>query len=90
MLYGQRKTGPLIKKSRKGGGGSVIVWGMFYAAEIVPLIQLNGRMNANVQLWQQKIPSLQASLNQPTIFIEDDAPCDTPIHVKHFFKAKKH
>ncbi|XP_056389682.1 nuclear envelope integral membrane protein 2 isoform X2 [Hyla sarda] len=33
-----------VKKSVKGGGGSVMVWGMFPAAGVGPLIQLHGYM----------------------------------------------
>ncbi|KAI5609036.1 hypothetical protein C0J50_6038, partial [Silurus asotus] len=49
--YVQRQTGErlnpkCVKKSVKSGGGSVMVWGMFSAAVVGPLIQIHGRMNA--------------------------------------------
>ena len=37
-----------VKKSVKFGGESVMVWGMFYAAGVGPLVKLHGRVNANV------------------------------------------
>ncbi len=54
-----------VKKSVKGGGGSVMVWGMFSAAGFGPLIQLHGRMNANVhqKLLQQHADLRWALLN---------------------------
>lgn len=45
VKLGKRLNPKCVKKSVKGGGGSV--WGMFAAAEVGPLIQLHGRVNAN-------------------------------------------
>lgn len=44
----ERLNPKCVKKSVKGGGESVMVWGMFSAAGVGPLIQLHGRVNANV------------------------------------------
>ncbi len=74
---GERLILECVKKSVKGGGGSVMVWGMFSAAEVGPLIQIHGRVNANVYqnlLQQHTVPSLQGSPNQLEIFIQDNYP----------------
>ncbi len=76
-----RQTGERLKpegvtKSVKGLGGSVML-GMFSAAEVGSLIQMHGRVNTNVYqnlLQQHAVPSLQASPNQPAIFMKDNAP----------------
>ncbi len=39
----ERLNPECVKKSVKGGGGRVMVWGMFSAAGVGPLIQLHGR-----------------------------------------------
>ncbi|KAK3512655.1 hypothetical protein QTP70_020891, partial [Hemibagrus guttatus] len=65
-------------------------------AAVRPLIQLHGSENGNVYqnlLQQHAIPSLWASPNQPTIFMEHNAPCHTAEwftsvfpqdHISHF------
>lgn len=68
-----------------------MIWGMFYAAGAGPLIQLHGRMNANVYqnlLRQHAIPSLHLSANQPAIFMQDNAPCQTAKRIKQLLKAE--
>ena len=65
---------------------------MFSAAGVGPLVQLHGRVNANVYvnlLLQYIIPSLELSPNQPLIFMQDNAPCHTAKWVKQFVEAKK-
>lgn len=94
--YVQRKTGErlnpkCVKKSVKGGGGSVMVWGMFSAAGVGPLIQLHGRVNANVYknlLQQHMVPFLRSSPNQPAVFMQDNAPCHTAKQVKQFLETE--
>lgn len=55
-----------------------MVWGMFSAAGVGPLIQLHGRGNAYQNLLQQDVvPSLRLSPNQPAIFMQDNSPCHT-------------
>ncbi len=54
-----------------------MVWGMFSAVGVWPLIQIHGRVNANVYqnlLQQHTVPSLQGSPNQLEMFIKDDSP----------------
>ena len=88
---GERLNPKCVKKSVKFGGGRVMVWGMFSAAGVGPLVKLHGRVNANVYVnlpRQCAIPSLQLSPNQPTIFMQDNAPCRTAKWVKQFLKAK--
>jgi len=78
---GERLNPKCVKNSVRGGGGSVMVWGMFSATGVGPIIQLHGRVNANVYqnlLRQHAVPFLQASPNQPAIFMQDNAPCHTP------------
>ncbi len=89
---GERLNPNCVKKSVKGGGGSVMVCGMFSAAGVGPLIQLNGRVNANVYqnlLWQNAVPSLHSSSNQPAIFIQGNAAsCHTAKRVMQFLEAE--
>ncbi len=50
---------------------------MFSATGVEPLIQIHGRVNANIYqnlLQQHTVPSLQASPNLPAIYIQDNAP----------------
>ena len=88
---GERLNPKCVKKSVKGGGGSVMVWGMFSAAGVGPLIQLHGRVNANVYqnlLRQHVVPPLRSSPNQPAIFMQDNAPCHTAKRVKQFLETE--
>ncbi len=74
---GERLNPKFVKKSVKGGGGSVMVCRMFSAAGVGTLIQLHGRVHANVYqnlLQQHAVPSLKASPNQPAIFMQDNGP----------------
>ncbi len=82
-IYGKylvrHQTGERLKPKcvKKGGGGGVMFWGIFSSAGFGPLIQLHGRVNANVYLnllKQHAVPSLQASPGQPTIYMQDSAP----------------
>ncbi len=56
-----------------------------------PFIQLHGRVNGNVYqnlLQQHAVPSLQASPNQPAIFMQDSAPRHTAKWIKQFLEAE--
>ncbi len=67
----------LGKTEAKGGGGSIVVWGMFSEAGVRPLIKIHGRVNAIVYqnlLQQHALPSLQASPSQPPILMQDNVP----------------
>lgn len=88
---GERLNPKCVKKSVKGGGGSVMVWGMFSAAGVGPLVQLHGRVNANVYqnlLQQHMVPYLRSSPNQPAVFMQDNAPCHTAKRVKNFLEGE--
>ncbi len=66
-------------------------WGMFSAAGVGPLIQIHGRVNANVYqnlLKQHAVLFLQAPPNQPAIFMQDNAPYHTAKWVKQFLEAR--
>lgn len=68
-----------------------MVWGMFSAAGVGPLIQLDGRVNANVYqnlLQQHMVPSLCSSPNQPAVFMQDNAPCHTTKRVKQVLETE--
>ncbi|KAI5615079.1 hypothetical protein C0J50_3304, partial [Silurus asotus] len=86
--YVRRQTGERLNpKCVK----NLMVWGMFSAAGVGPLIQLHGRVNANVYqnlLQQHMVPSLRSSLNQPAVFMQDNAPCHTAKRVKPFLETE--
>lgn len=68
-----------------------MVWGMFSTAGVGPLIQLHGRVNANVYqnfLRQHAVLILRSSPNQPAIFMQDNAPCHTTKWVKQFLETE--
>ncbi|KAI5086665.1 hypothetical protein C0J45_23292, partial [Silurus meridionalis] len=69
-----------------------MVWGMFSAAGVGPLLQLHGRVNANVYqnlLQQHMVPSLRSSPNQPAVFMQDNAhACHTAKRVKQFLETE--
>ncbi len=78
--YVRHQTGerlnPKCIKSVKGGGGSVMVWGMFSAAGVGPLIQIHGRCLSDVYqnlLRQHAVPTLRSSPYQPAISMQDNA-----------------
>ncbi|KAI5085750.1 hypothetical protein C0J45_24213, partial [Silurus meridionalis] len=87
---GERLNPKCVKKSVKSGG-SVMVWDRLSAAGVGPLIQLLGRVNANIYqnlLQQHMVPSLRSSPSQPAVFMQDNAPCHTAKQVKHFLKPE--
>lgn len=68
-----------------------MVLGMFSAAGVWSLMQLHGRVHANIYhnfLRQHVIFSLQAYSNQPAIFMQDNGPCHTAKQVKLFPEAE--
>lgn len=67
-----------------------MVWGMISAAA-EPLIQLHGGVNAKsyqIFVRQHVIPSLQASHNQPAIFMQGNVPCYTAKQVNLLLEAE--
>lgn len=68
-----------------------MVWLMFSAAGAGTLMQIPGRVNANVYqmlLGEHTVPSLHSSPNHAAILMQDNAPCDTEKWVKPFLEAK--
>ena len=64
-----------------------MVFGMVSAAGPGPLVRLHGRINAAVYkelLKQHVLPILRTSVNQPAVFMQDNAPCHTAKSVKTF------
>ncbi len=79
IMFVRLKTNPeCVKKSVKGERRSVLIYGFkFSAAGVGLLIKLHGRVNANVYqnlLQQHAVSSLQTSLKQPTMFMQDNVP----------------
>uniref|UniRef100_A0A672SLA5 Serine palmitoyltransferase 2-like n=1 Tax=Sinocyclocheilus grahami TaxID=75366 RepID=A0A672SLA5_SINGR len=64
-----------------GGGGSVMLWGMFCAARVGPLIELHGRVNAKSESPSATCSSFPASM-------QDNAVCHTTKWVKQYLEAK--
>ena len=65
-----------------------MVFGMISAAGPGPLVRLHGRINEAVykeMLRQHVLPTLRSAANQPTIFMQDNAPCHTAKSIKTFF-----
>ena len=80
-----------IKSSVKFGGGSVMVFGMISAAGPGPLVRLHGRINASVYkelLKQHVLPTLKTAVNQPAVFMQDNAPCHTAKSIKKFLSEE--
>ena len=60
---------------------------MIYAASIGPLVRLHGKINATVYkeiLKKHVVPNLRTVINQPAVFMQDNAPCHTVKSVKTF------
>ena len=77
-----------IISSVKFGGGSVLVFGMISAAGPRSLVRLHGRINASVYkelLKQHVLSTLRTSVNQPAVFMQDNAPCHIAKSIKAFF-----
>lgn len=67
----REKTPKCLKNSVKGGGESLMVWGMFSPAGVGPIIKLHGRVNVNAYqnlLRQHAGSSLHSSPNQHNNF----------------------
>ncbi len=75
----ERLNPECVKKSVKGGGGRVMVWGMFSAAGVGPLIQLHGR-------WMQMF--IRTFSQSACNFHAGQCPRHTAKQVKQFLEAK--
>ena len=65
------------KSSVKVGGGSVMVFGMISVACTGTLLRLHGKINATVykEILKKLVPILRTAINQPAVFMQDNAPC---------------
>ena len=71
--------------------GSVMVWGMISGDGVGPLVWLQGKVNAGVykQLVKDHVLHvLRNSTKQPSIFMQDNAPCHKAMVVMNFLKAE--
>ena len=92
-MYVRQKVGEelYLKASVKFGGGSVMVWGMISGDGVGPFVRLKGKVNAGVykQLVKDHVlPVLRNSTKQPSIFMQDNAPCHKAMVVMNFHKAE--
>ena len=94
--YVRRKVGEKLspkchKASVSGGGGRVMVWGMISRDGVGSLVRLQGKVNAGVykQLVKDHVfPVPRNSTKQPSIFMQDNAPCHKAMVVINFLKAE--
>ena len=66
------------KSSVKFGGGSVMIFGMISATGTWSFVRLHGKINASVYkeiLNKHVVPNLRTAINQPAVFMQDNAPC---------------
>ena len=84
----ERYSPKYIRSSVKFGGGSVLVFGMISTTGPGPLVRLHGRINASVykELLKQNVLSTSKTfVNQPAVFMQDNAPFHTAKSIKSFF-----
>jgi transposase len=93
---GERLDRKCVKVSAKFGGGSIMVWGVFSAAGVGPLVRLHGSVNSAIYkalLEEHLLPHLKRkkprSKQQQPIFMQDNAPCHKSKIVMNFLEAKK-
>ena len=68
-----------------------MVFGMISAAGTGPFVRLHGKINATVYkkiLKKHVVPNLRTVINQPAVFMPDNAPCHTAKSVKTFLSEK--
>ena len=93
--YNRRKVGEelspkCIEASVKFGRGTVMVCGMISGDGVGPLVRLQGKVNAGVykQLVKDHVLLVRRKSNkQPSIFMQDNAPCHKAMVVMNFLKA---
>ena len=87
----ERYSPQCTKSSFNFGGGSVMVSGMISAAGTVLLVRLHGRINVTIYkeiLKKHVVPNLTTAINQPAVFMQDNAPCYTAKSVKTFLSKE--
>ena len=64
-----------------------MVFGMISEAGTGLLVRLHGTINATEykEIFKKHVPNLRNAINQPTVFMQDNAPCHTAKSVKTFF-----
>ena len=80
-----------LKARVKFSGGRVMVWRMRSGDGVSPLVRLQEKVNAGVykQLVKDHVlPVLRNSTKQPSIFMQDNAPCHKAMVVMNFLKAE--
>ena len=68
-----------------------MVFDMISTAGIETLVRLHGRINAIVYkeiLKKYVVPNLRTAINQPAVFMKDNAPCHTAKSGKTFFSEE--
>ena len=76
---------PRYTKSSVKFWGCVMVFVMISADGTGPLFRLLGKINATVYkeiLKKHAVPNLRIAINQPAVFMQDNAPCHTAKSVK--------
>ena len=87
----ERYSPKCIKNSVKFGTGSVMVFGMISAAGPGAFVRLHGRINTSVYkelLKQHVLPNLRTTINQPGVFMQDNALCHKAKSINTFFTKK--
>ena len=72
-------------------GGCVMIWRMISGDGVGPLVRLQGKVNVGIykQLVKDHVlPVLRNSTKQPSIFMQDNAPCYKAMVVMNFLKAE--
>ena len=75
----------MYQKTVKYGGGSVMVFGMFFIHSTYPLVRLNTRINAADHV----IPSINNSGINDAIFMQDNAPCHKAKSVMSYLQQQE-
>ena len=89
---GERLSPQCVKKTVKFGGGSVMMWGMISSDGVGSLVRLFGNINAEIykQLLQKHvIGTLRVAPNQPSIFMQDNAPCHKAKKVTNYLQEEE-
>ena len=88
---GEKLSPKCLKASVKFSGGSVMDWGMICGDGVGPLLRLQGKINTGVYKQVVKdhfLPVLRNSTKQPSMFMQDNAPCHKAMVVMNFLKAE--
>ena len=75
---GERLSAKCTKKTVKFGGGSVMVFGMFSSQGTTPLVQLQTRVNTQINkniVQDHVVPIIQNSGFDRATYMQDNAPC---------------